>query len=157
MRYAAVTLLLTATLIPVPTVTAQEQAIGVLIIPRVDITTPITVAPLVTIDGLRQNAVPAHNAGWLDGSTWIYEDWGRVVLAGHTPGIFARLNELQLGDLIVVVGLEGAVRYSVVNIETDSRWNGALRPPTTPPTLQLITCLFDGSEDRLIIEAIRIE
>ena len=124
-----------------------------LIIPRIDMVTSITFAPLVN----RIHAVPAHNAGWLEGTTWIDDTWGRVVLAGHNPGVFYRVGELVPGDLIVVVGQSGRVRYAVTSVEIVNRDAWQLLAPTQTPTLLLITCLFDGSEDRIVVMADRME
>lgn len=88
----------------------------------------------------------------LEDTATIEEDWARIVLAGHTPGVFSDLVYVQTGDQIVIWNAESVevYRVSVVMLTTvdDIQW----LMPTETETLTLITC---SNDLRLIIHAER--
>ena len=85
-----------------------------------------------------------HGVYHLEGTTWIDDGWGRVVLGGHNPGIFAPLVDLEIDDLIIIMadGVSHTYKVSERHIVTNEvRWLA----PTKTPTLTLITCLDRGN------------
>lgn len=127
------------------------RMLGILLIPAIGLSLTITAAPLVD----HHHVIPDSGAGWLEGTAWIYDARWRVVLGAHTPGDFERLDELEPGDRIVIVGQRGRVLYEVTDMQwawaSDTSW----LMPTRAHTLTLITCT--GVEDvRLIINARRL-
>lgn len=126
---------------------------GWLSIPAIDLEVCIVTVPLERgewhTEGLRDYA------GWLEQTAWIHDATWRVVLTGHTPGLFGRLNQLEVGAIIVVTDDGGSVPYrvtgSLVTTPQDVQWVA----PTAIHTLTLITCT-DGIELRVIVNAERI-
>lgn len=107
---------------------------GYIIIPSIALYAPIHTAPIV------DNAhVIGGGVGHLEGTTWIDDHWGRVVLAAHTPGKFAGLSALQIGDRIIVISDTGVYEFEVITmtiINDDISWLA----PTDAYTLTLLTC-----------------
>jgi LPXTG-site transpeptidase (sortase) family protein len=91
----------------------------------------------------------------MDYSGWITDDPGRVVLAGHNPGVFGNIADLAIDDVIIIESTTETVRYRVVWrwITTPESWQW---PPPNGNDLFLITC-WDGEEKRLIVRAVRVE
>ena len=115
----------------------MRTIIGILVIPAIMLATYIVPAPVVNHEWV----VPDNHAGQLEGVT-------RTVLAGHTPGVFERLNELAVGDIVRLHAYGGEITYRVIWLKTVSDdWtiDGQDRTP-----LVLVTC--DG-DSRLLIGA----
>jgi len=116
-------------------------------IPRIGLDAPVGECALV--DGY-------HTMGdgvcHLEGTADIDDVWARVVLAGHTPGVFSDLVYVREGDQIMLWNSGAVEIYRVVLIAVttvdDTRW----LYPTEQETLTLITCAGDR---RLIIHAAR--
>ena len=123
----------------------------------------------LSISGGRWNVEGlGNNVGHLMGTSW-FEDVpaGNVVLAGHVelsdgqPGIFARLNEVPLGETIVIRSNDETRRYRIIaSYETAPSDLGPLYTTQTE-ILTLITCgdydfLADTYHSRLIVVAERI-
>jgi LPXTG-site transpeptidase (sortase) family protein len=129
------------------------RALGVLLIPAISLTLPIVFAP--QINGMHQ--IPDSGAGWLEGTGWIYDVKWRVVLGGHTPGDFEDIVKLAPGDVIIIVGEQGPVRYRVLDTgyvdANDMRW---LAPQADVHRLTLLTCT-SSARLRYIENAERIE
>lgn len=121
---------------------------GVLYIPAIDLIACVVDAPIVN----RAHVIPDRDVGHLAGTAWLDDDWARIVLAGHTPGVFERLDELRRGDVIWLFDQGRAERYVVVLMTlTDiSDWDWLA--PTDDETLTLITCTEDETR-RLIVHA----
>lgn len=126
--------------------------VGYIEIPSISLFRPIYFIPLENRNyDLTELGFALGTVGHLDQTTWIHEDWGRVVLVGHTPGAFSDLPEVNIGDMILVWDTEGAVQYIVtaqhlVDV-TETKWLG----PTNYPSLLLMTCYGD---QRWLVEAI---
>ena len=124
---------------------------GYLLIPAIDLYRPVGECALV--DGWHDTTALGNGVCHLEGTTWIDDEWGRVALGGHTPGAFARLTEVGVGDVIILWDRAGIEVYRVT-------WRGSVPVsdiqwlmPTTEQTVVLITC---DNADRLIIDSERI-
>lgn len=106
------------------------------------------------------------NVGHLQGTAWI-DTPGNVVLSGHVElsdgrqGVFANLNEVAVGDIIVIVMNGDEWRYIITEIGSTTPQD--LQPiyPTSEPRLTLITCedydfISNSYLERTIIVAERI-
>jgi len=96
----------------------------------------------------------AFGAGHVDG-TAPPNATGNCALAGHRDGSFAFLDDLRVGDDLILRTHSGSVRYEVQDLlVTDMRDVGLLQP-TEDPRLTLITCYpFHGltrSELRYVV------
>jgi LPXTG-site transpeptidase (sortase) family protein len=130
---------------PAYATTPTTGPMGWLIIPSVALYAPIHTAPIV--DEMHQ--ISDHGVGHLEGTTWIDDGWGRVVLAGHNPGVFEQVLTLQVRDRIIIVSRLAAYELEVTRVITsddDARW----LYPTGKPTLTLITCEDRGNTWRII-------
>ncbi|MCA9915800.1 MAG: sortase [Anaerolineae bacterium] len=108
-----------------------------------------------------------QRVGHLEGTAWIDRP-GNVVLSGHVelsdgrPGIFARIGDLALEDIIMVES-EGVQHiYHVTSVyRTTPDDLQPLQPTTSAHRLTLITCgtydwLSDRYDERVIVVAERI-
>lgn len=106
------------------------------------------------------------NAGHLEGTAWVTQP-GNVVISGHVelssglPGIFAELENIEIGD-VVRIRSEG-IEYTYVVIETYNTVPSDLQPlmPTVDDRLTLITCnsydiVSNAYRERLIVVAERV-
>ena len=149
---------------------AQDDpaVIGWLYIPALDMAEPLTESEIGT-DGL--HVIPDASAVHLSGTAWLdttYADMlinggqdapadsfypaGRIVVAGHNPGVFSAIQALQVGQLLYLASWpEGAffevTGAYVVNVQ-DTSWLA----PTTEQTLTIVLCM---GEQRMIVEAVR--
>jgi sortase A len=86
------------------------------------------------------------SVGHLQGTSWIGESGGNVVLAGHVttvygePGPFAYLFEAELGDQILVTDGEATYGYRVTAIERVEPQAVEFVAQDGNPRLTLITC-----------------
>jgi LPXTG-site transpeptidase (sortase) family protein len=132
---------------------AQTSTKGVLFAPSIELHALVYVAPLVRGETW---LIDAERVVWLSGTAWIDQDRGRVVLAGHTPGVFDRLGGLLVGDVITLSDMRAGVMasYRVETVITvsisDLRWV----QPSQDARLTLITCNGDW---RLIVDAAKVE
>ncbi len=148
---------------PTPTPDVQRYS---LFVPSLGITARLI---HLTISGGRWSVEGlGNNVGHLMGTSW-FEDvpTGNVVLAGHVelsdgqPGIFARLHEVPVGEIIVVRSNDETRRYRIVaSYETVPDDLGPLYATPTE-MLTLITCgdydfLANHYDSRLIVVAERI-
>jgi LPXTG-site transpeptidase (sortase) family protein len=110
-------------------------------------------------------------AGWFSDGPRA-GDAGPAVIAGHVdsptgPAVFARLSELDEGDVIRVTDAGGTVREFAVTATTVTPRNGfpteAVYGPTPDPQLRLITCdgPYDsakgGYQDNLLVFASEVD
>lgn len=147
-------LLLLALLFAAAPARAQDDPRGWLLVPDIWLSTSID--PLPIVDRVYDMAAIGQGVGHLEGTAWVTDGWARIVLAAHSTGAFARLNELEVGAWVFVADyphstvLEGyRVTLITVTAPDDVRW----LQPTERETLTLITCASD--ETRLIIHAER--
>ncbi len=80
---------------------------------------------------------------------------GNCAVAGHRDGWFAFLEELRLGDEILLETRGRSRRYVVSDLSVRSMWDGEVLAPTPETRLTLITCYpFGGlrpSELRYVV------
>jgi LPXTG-site transpeptidase (sortase) family protein len=104
---------------------------------------------VATVDG--ELEVPKHldRLGWWDGSSWLGDPFGAVVIAGHVDsasggiGFFAQLLAIRDGQRVTVLGAEGQRRtYEVTSVRSIAQ--NALATEALDQTgahrLVLITC-----------------
>jgi len=125
---------------------------GTVYIPAIQLVKPVGECPLV--DGWYDTSWLGDGVCHLEGTTWIDADWGRVGLAGHTPGAFDDLVWLEVGDQILVfddwrVELYEVTQVAIVTV-SDIQWI----MPTPTEHLTLITC---SGARRLVVDAVRIQ
>lgn len=80
----------------------------------------------------------------LEGTTWIDDGWGRVVIAAHNPGKFSALPQLAVGDEIILLSRNETqvwIVYERLIVQDDLHHLN----PTPSFTLTLITCLDRGN------------
>jgi hypothetical protein len=118
-----------------------------IVIPAIGLFALITLSPLIA----GRWAIPDQDVAQLGG---FEGDNARVVMAGHTPGVFDGLHTLHEGDWILLTGPQGTTRYYVDWIEY--RPDNAVWWPDaeTEGELMIITCEGEG---RRIIGAMRAE
>lgn len=144
--------------------TAEPENVTRLVVPGAGINQMIVTAFL---DGTSWDVSRlGRNVGHLQGTAW-FNQGSNVVLSGHVEmsdgrrGIFADLDRVQIGDVIIVDETGQTIQYRVSDIYTTTPDD--LKPiyPTTTERLTLITCenydfLRDQYNERLIIVADRV-
>lgn len=104
------------------------------------------------------------NVGHLQGTRWLTDAPGNIVLSGHVEmrdgrkGVFANLGELQEGALVILREDDIEKRYVVREISTVEPNNLSPVRPTTSERLTLITCgdydfLRDAYLERTVVVA----
>jgi sortase A len=127
----------------------KSGTIGILIIPKIDL--EVTIGEGTDMDTLRyavghfkDTAMPGEN--------------GNFALAGHrsyTYGqYFNRLDEVKIGDTIIVKTINGTYKYKVYNTKVVLPEQVDVLNATKTPTMTLITCTpIRIATHRLIISA----
>src|SRR5690606_148895 len=106
------------------------------------------------------------NVGHLQGTAWL-QDVGNVVLAGHVEmadgrkGIFAELDELQIGDPITLSQGNEEHTYQVTQKFSTTPDDMSVMYPSDKHRLTLITCaaydfLSNSYEERFVVIAERV-
>ena len=84
---------------------------------------------------------------------------GNCALAGHRDGSFAFLNDLRMGDDLILRTNSGSVRYEVQDMLVTDMRDVDLLQPTEDPRLTLITCYpfhaLSRSELRYVVVLLR--
>ena len=104
--------------------------------------------------------------GHLQGTSWLGED-GNVVLSGHVEmsdgrtGVFATLEQINLGDEVVIVENETTYTYLVNDLRKVEPTDLSVVYPTGGDQLTLITCsdydfLGDNYDTRFVVVALRV-
>lgn len=104
-----------------------------------------------------------NNIGHLEGTRWISET-GNVVLSGHVEladgrqGIFANLNELEVGDRIIITQEGQDYHYDISSIANHDPTDLTPIYPSTNNLLTLITCgtydfVSDSYLERVVVVA----
>lgn len=124
----------------------SEGPVGYVIIPAIGLYYPVYSVPIV--DHAYSEAALAHRVGWLEGTSWIHDGWGRVVLAGHSYGVFTGLTQISQGDRVIVGDSGGAVEYFITTWQIVSVYDTSWLYATEKNTLLLITC--EGDQRRVI-------
>lgn len=136
-----------------------------LIIPAIDFAKPVGFVPIVDRDpstniGHYDTSDLNYGVGRLEGMAWG-SDYGRIMIAGHTPGAFDRIDQLEVGDVIYLLPEYGEMQVFVITstYSTVPSDDSILKDPVSAGEgleLVLITCA-DNETKRLIIRARRIE
>lgn len=131
-------------------VDAAASESGLIYIPAINLIEHITVTVPVLdnyYDEFDQYVI-GDGVQWLSDSAWIDES-GRVVLAGHSPGVFDNLHRVERGDQIVIFDDQTISIYEVTGVflakESEVEW---LRESSESKIL-IITC---SGKQRLLIE-----
>jgi len=149
-RVLVVLVLLAALLLACSPVRATEYGIGALYAPGIGLLRAYTTTPLDDaagtwlLDDLGDGVTMLEGTGWFE---HLGAMRGRLVLAGHTPGGFARVRELAPGDVLYVIDPEVhrcVVTDWLLTDETDTRW----LMPTDTTTVTLLTC--EGAARRVV-------
>jgi LPXTG-site transpeptidase (sortase) family protein len=127
----------------VPSLTPVPEVI--LAIPDANVSAPII--PIYLGEGGSWNVSQlGFSAGHLTGTAWLDQP-GNIVLAGHvemangSPGIFAHLNDLETGDVLLLFLPDGVTRmYNVSAVRTVDPDDLSVLYPTAGDELTLITC-----------------
>ncbi|MFW5691795.1 MAG: sortase [Chloroflexota bacterium] len=115
-----------------------------IIIPSIAVNAPVVQTYL---DGVSWDvSTLGMNVGHLQGTSWMSEIPGNIVLSGHVEmrdgrqGVFSGLDNLQPGDLIILQEGDVERRYVVVSIGETAPDDLAPVRPTLDERLTLITC-----------------
>jgi LPXTG-site transpeptidase (sortase) family protein len=127
-------------------------------------------APVIRVylDGVSWNVDNlGTNVGHLEGTAWMGSGTGNIVLSGHvemrdgSAGVFASIDDLNAGDLIVLTEGTEARNYAVTEVYTVAPDDLSPVYPSTTDRLTLITCdgydfLRNAYTERVIVVAERI-
>jgi LPXTG-site transpeptidase (sortase) family protein len=131
-----------------PTVVGAQENQTTLNIPSLAISAPITE---INIRQFPDNSITwdatnlGMNIGHLAGTAWL-DTPGNIVLGGHseleqrTPGIFYTLDQIQLGDVIVLSTADETRQYTVTQVYQVPYTDLGPVYPTDGERLTLITC-----------------
>ena len=108
------------------------------------------VEPAATRDGVLAVPPQIDRVGWWDGSAQVGDPFGSTVLAGHVDsreqglGVFAALLEVQVGEVVEVLGEGGRAAYRVTGVQDLRKESlaasSAALDQRGPHRLVLITC-----------------
>ncbi|MCB9457868.1 MAG: sortase [Anaerolineaceae bacterium] len=155
----------------IPPPPAQAQAVLIstpqprttLLLPTVGVNMPIIEAYL---SGSSWDVAHlGQNVGHLEGTAW-FDAPGNVALSGHVEladgraGVFARLNQINLGDPIFVSFNGQQIQYIVTEVRVVPPDDISVLYPTLDSRLTLITCsnydfLQDAYQERTVVIAER--
>ena len=104
--------------------------------------------------------------GHLQGTAWTHTP-GNIVLAGHVemtdgrPGIFASINQMSIGDPLIIMQDGAEHTYQITQMFHTEPDDLSVMYPTTSERLTLVTCsnysfLADEYRDRFIVIADRV-
>jgi sortase A len=126
----------------------EKSAFAKLVIPKIDL-------DMIVVEGTSEEALkqgPGHMKG-----TAFPGEIGNTVISGHRVTYLApfnRLDELKVGDLIVIYSPSEKFKYSVIEKKVVSPKDTSVIQPTSDPILTLTTCHPPYSaKQRLIIKA----
>lgn len=155
---------------PTPTATIPPETPVRLVIPDIGLDAPVVPveSQIERVDGVEYHQWQAPDefaAGWHQTSARLGEI-GNTVLNGHhniSGKVFARLSEVQVGDMIAVYGEGNVFLYQVANVmilpERDERLevrlsNARWTMPTNDERLTLISCWpADNNTHRVVVVA----
>ena len=141
----------------------QAQS-SVLLIPAARVYADVTEV-LLTHDGWDVTSL-GQKVGYLQGTARPGSD-RHVVLVGHvelrdgTPGVFAKLDELILGDIVILYAGEREIRYTVTQVLEIDEDNLNVISEADDPLLTLITCtdydfLSNRYQKRVVVRAKKV-
>ena len=117
-----------------------------------------TVVPVATVG--RELVVPEDpgKVGWWDGSSYVGDDYGSTVIAGHVDsfdrgiGFFFRLWHIKVGERVVLSARNTRQAYTITTLRqvprTDLVDDKEIFDIDGPPRLVLITCAGEFRPDR---------
>ena len=117
-----------------------------------------TVVPVATVG--RELVVPEDpgKVGWWDGSSYVGDDYGSTVIAGHVDtldrgiGFFFRLWHIEVGERVVLSAGNVRQAYTITTLRqvprTDLVDDEEVFDIDGPPRLVLITCAGEFRPDR---------
>jgi sortase A len=101
----------------------------------------------------------AFGPGHVDG-TAVPNGRGNSVVAGHRDSWFAFLEQLRVGDEVVVTTREGVRRYRVTKTDVHSMWDIDVAAATDDTRLTLVTCYpfggLVGSTNRYVVTCVPV-
>jgi sortase A len=129
-------------------VATERRVLGRLEIPALGVSTIVREGE----DARTLQLAVGHIAG-----TALPGDAGNMGLAGHRDTFFRRLREIDPGDVIRLVAVEGTYTYVVDStqiVDPDDLW---VLDPTPEPSLTLVTCYpftyLGSAPERFIVRA----
>ena len=133
---------------PANAVAAERRVLGRLEIPTLGVSTIVREGE----DARTLQLAVGHIAG-----TALPGTAGNMGLAGHRDTFFRRLREIDRGDVIRLVAVEGTYTYVVDStqiVDPDDLW---VLDPTPEPSLTLVTCYpftyLGAAPERFIVRA----
>jgi sortase A len=137
---------------PTPVKVATGGLIGMLDIPRLQLSTPV-------IEG-DDDTTLKRSVGHLPDTPMPWEG-GNSAIAGHRDGLFRPLQQVKVGDEISVRTVRDEFRYRVTGTSVVMPEDLSVLGPTEAPSLTLITCYpfrFIGpAPKRFVVRAVRID
>lgn len=128
----------------------NEEVLGILTIEKIGLK--------ATVREGTNNEVLNQYIGHIE-ETATYD--GNIGLAAHNRGgdfaFFARINELEEGDILTYKTKFYSRKYKVDNIQAIYETDWSLLQPTKENKLTLITCISDKRNQRLCVQATEIE
>jgi LPXTG-site transpeptidase (sortase) family protein len=116
------------------------------------------VQPATTVDGQLQVPENVQHVGWWDGSAYAGDPFGRTVIAGHVDsasgaaGFFARLERVEVGDVVTLRAGSHHLGYRISAVQTVARHalatDSQAFDQSGPHRLVLITCTGRYRRDR---------
>lgn len=130
---------------------ADDSLIGMLDIPRLELTTPIIAGDdPVTLE---------IAAGHLSDTPRPWEP-GNSAIAAHRDGLFRPLKDIRVGDQVIVRTIRGDLEYRVRDTKIVQPDDLSVLAPTENHTLTLITCYpfayIGNAPKRFIVHADRV-
>ena len=135
-------LLILALLLALPGAVLADGPEGWMSIPDVGLYKAISYTPITHRD--YDLTTLGHGVTRLEGTGDLDATWGRIVLAGHNPGGFTPLFDLDVGDVIILVSHHDTRVWVIVEalkVGDDLVYLS----PTNDLTLTLITCWDEGN------------
>jgi len=147
----------------VVTAAIRPAADATLFIPSVGVNAPVITA--ILRNSTWDVTELGTNVGYLQGTAWVSQP-GNVVLSGHVEmsdgrtGVFASLDQIGIGDLVVITEEGQQHNYIVQEIFSVEPDDLSVVYPTPTDTLTLITCsdynfLQNTYDTRLVVIATR--
>ena len=137
---------------PLETVKVPGGAVAIIDIPRIDL-------DMVVVEGTDTESLKKGPGHYAD-TAYPWQKHGRVAIAGHRTTYqhpFFNLDELELGDPIILETEYGIFRYEVTRVFITTPYDLSVLDQTRQPTLVLTTCnpKFSASQ-RLVVFAARV-
>lgn len=124
----------------------QEDVLGILTIDKIGLK--------ATVKEGTSNAILSKYIGHIE-NTSIYD--GNIGLAGHNRGYeysyFARINELEVGDIIAYKTKFYTRQYKVDNIKVIFEDDWSVLENTSENKITMITCIKNKRNQRLCVQA----